>query len=151
MPNENQEINSYASSMELPSISQYSSSDEVQANPIYTLPQALIKRRTKRLFNKEAIENSKFIAGLESAISHIMPSLTGYQLYFIVYNIEKIKPGIHSYHKVKKLVLEKDGIYSEAMSKNIQGLRTTKTAGFSIVIVADFLELMKKMPYEKGL
>jgi hypothetical protein len=113
---------------------------------------ALLNRRSKRVFQNITIENHIFHSGAENAAQYILNSLDGLKVYFIVYNIDNILPGVYSYDaKANSLSLIHDGIFSDDMSAIIQGMNTPKTANFSIILVAHFDALMKLMPYPKGL
>lgn len=120
--------------------------------PLISISQALIRRRTKRLFNKEQVKNEIFYSGLNHSIANLFNITNGFQFYFIIYNVENIVPGVYSYDtKSNALLLVREGLFSNDMSKNIQGMRATKTAAFSMIIVANFISLMKEIPYKRGL
>jgi len=118
----------------------------------HSVPQALISRRTKRVFNKKSLEKAIFFSGIENAFTHISDDIRGFKLYLIVYNIEEIAPAVYSYdYENKSLILIREGLFSEEMSANIQGMDTPRSACFSIILVADFDNLMRLRPGQKGL
>jgi hypothetical protein len=118
----------------------------------HSLPQAILQRRTKRLFEKQTLPYSLFFSGINNAIHSIGCSIHGFQLHFIIYDIENIQPGVYRYdHELQALSLIREGLFIEEMSANIQGMHTPKTACFTIILVTDFDSLLKGKPYPNGL
>jgi len=125
------------------------SNDESQK---HSIPQALIHRRTKRVFKKQPLTRTTFIEGLKDSLSNIGASCLGYNLYFVIYNIDDLLSGVYLYdYKLQSLALVQEGLFLEEMSNNIQGMYTPKTACFTLILVADFDVLLKTKPYSKGL
>lgn len=116
----------------------------------FSVHQALIHRRTKRVFKKKPVSKEIFYDGIENA--SIFNAINGIKLYFIVYNVEEINPAVYYYNfQNLQLDLVQEGHFFSEMSNNIQGMNTPKTAAFTIILVADFENLMKAMPYPRGL
>lgn len=116
----------------------------------FSVDQALIHRRTKRVFKKKPVSKEIFYEGIENA--SICNAVNGIKLYFIVYNVEEINPAAYCYNfQSSQLQLVQEGQFFTEMSHNIQGMNTPKTAAFTIILVADFDNLMKAMPYPRGL
>lgn len=121
----------------------------IEHSKLHSVPQAMIQRKTKRGFRTETIQNQIFSAALEKGCATVYE---GFELYLIVYDVEKIAPGVYSYDvKNNSLLLVREGLFAEEMSCNIQGMRTPKTACFSIILVADFKCLQRSMPHPRGL
>lgn len=116
----------------------------------FSVGQALIHRRTKRIFKKQPVSKVIFYEGTKNA--NICNAIDGIKLYFIVYNVEEINPAAYCYNfQNSQLQLVQEGQFFTEMSHNIQGMNTPKTAAFTIILVADFDDLMKAMPYPRGL
>lgn len=128
-------------------------SDHRDSSPLFSVPETLLNRRTKRVFNSQKIVgNCEFHMGIKNAVSNIYAFLNGYKIYTIVYNVENIIPGVYLYDfETASLLTISEGTFSEEMSANIQGMGTPRTASFSIILVADFDTLLEKMPYSRGL
>lgn len=119
----------------------------------YDVVQALLRRRTKRKFNGErCLTDQIFFNGLFNALVLSDYELNGLEIYFIVYNVENITPGSYLFNiKNNALINRREGIFSQEMASNLQGMTTPTTASFTIILVANFEKLLKLMPYSKGL
>jgi SagB-type dehydrogenase family enzyme len=123
-----------------------------KTNETYTIPQALLKRRTKRVFINNNLNNDTFNSALNIGLERIYKSIVGYKIYFVVYAIKNIRPGVYLYNfNSASLQTIEEGKFSEQMAENIQGLRSPKTAAFTIIIVGEFDKLMSIYPDKDGL
>lgn len=115
-----------------------------------SVPQALIRRRTKRVFKNQSVQKEILNEGIKNSL--LIDDVIGIQFYFIIYNVEGIEPSVCAYDiRSQKLKLIREGQFNAEMSVNIQGLHTPKTAAFTLILVADFENLMQAMPYPRGL
>jgi hypothetical protein len=118
----------------------------------FNIPEALLRRRSKRVFNGESVPKDIFQAGIENFYTHILDSLYGIELYFIIFNVEKIISGVHYYNcNANSFSLINEGNFAGEMIPMMQGMRTASKAAFTIVLTANFDDLLKMMPYERGL
>jgi SagB-type dehydrogenase family enzyme len=125
---------------------------ENQSETLCSIPQALLRRRTKRVFKKCTLDEGIFHAGIKNVVLNNLTEATGYELYCIIYKVDKLVPGVYIFNvKQHALKLIREGIFLEEMSANIQGMNTPKSANFTIILVANFERLLKTMPYPRGL
>jgi hypothetical protein len=121
-------------------------------NKVYSIPESLLKRRTKRIFETTSLENKIFNNGLNEFFAANPRILDGMIIHFIIFNVDNIEPGVYQLDKESvSLNLVQLGQFAVQMSDYTQGMRTHKSAAFSVIITAKFDELQKIMPYSRGL
>jgi hypothetical protein len=107
-----------------------------------------------RNFNKKPINNKIIYDGIINAINWCShdDSLQGFSFYMIIYNVEDIEPGIYIFDvKNYSVSLIRSGLFTTPMSTNLYNINSPKTASFTLIIVANINNLLKLMPYAKGL
>lgn len=145
-------VRSESAQQDYVNINLQSNSSAISTKSEFSVPQALINRRTKRVFRKQPVVKEVFYSGVKNATCNIVSEIDGIKLYFIVYNVEEIIPSVYYYNfQNHQLQLVREGQFSNEMSYNLQGMKAPKTASFTIIVVAEFEKLMKKMPYARGL
>lgn len=124
------------------------------SNQMHKIPEALLLRRTRRVFVTETLKEDTFYKGISNFIPSIFISdkTTGFEYYFIIYNVENITPGIYKLNLYDSTLTQIElGNYRDIMSQSIQGMRAPKTASFTVIPVANFKQLATDMPYSRGL
>jgi SagB-type dehydrogenase family enzyme len=133
-----------------------------------TLGQELLKRRTVRVYAREAVPAASLsdilwhgLAGVrltrttvsDDDLLHLLDSYgIAFDFYVVIYDVAEIAPGVYYYDiEAHALVLLVAGEFREEMTTNLFGQTAPRSAAWTVLIAADFLQYAWRYRHERAL